>query len=500
MTRLFHHEGHEGRNEEHEEAGGERRNSGVSCLGFVFFVVDGRSQGEPFRYLRYACGAVLLALFMLACRSSAEPRNLVFISLDTVRRDHLPTYGYARDTAPAVDALARRGVVFWNAFAQHTQTDPSHTSMFTGVYPHVHGNQMNGHRLAPQWVTLAQVLQRAGFDTGAFVSGLPMDGDVTGLDRGFDVYDDEIAKDSHRDGRLTVARAVEWLKRRTPDRRFFLFVHLYDAHAPYLPAGRYAHLYRSTEPGPRLTHVQPGHVVSDRNGVQQLHLNGYVDRYDATIRYADDALAALLPHLDLESTAVVVIADHGETLGERWHMLDHGAAVFDEQIRIPLIVVAFGFAPRRVESSVETVDLLPTLLELLGVPIGDLPVQGRNLVPSMLGRHASGERFVFSSARCDPTRLEDRGYELAKDLQIVTIRSPQWKLITYPGVEREYVELYDIEADPGERRNVADDTPLLVKSLLARLHEWNESPRATVPTPDVPPDVRERLRQLGYID
>jgi arylsulfatase A-like enzyme len=117
-------------------------------------------------------------VLLSAC--SAPPSDLVFVSYDTVRRDHLPVYGYARDTAPALAAVAKRATVFWNAFAQHTQTDPSHTSMFTGLYSREHGNQMNGHRLAAGHTTLAEILRARGFQTAAFVSGMPMQAAVTG--------------------------------------------------------------------------------------------------------------------------------------------------------------------------------------------------------------------------------------------------------------------------------------------------------------------------------
>ena len=443
---------------------------------------------------------LVFCLLLLGCTSS-PPRDLVFVSYDTVRRDHLPTYGYERDTAPALASLEKSAAVFWNAFSQHTQTDPSHTSMFTGVYPHEHGSQINGHRLAEGRVTLAEILRKAGFQTAAFVSGLPMQAKATGLDRGFDVYDDRIAENTHRAGPETVAEAVRWLERRDPTRRSFLFVHLYDAHAPYLPRGRYAGIYRNPDPGPPIGHVQIGHVVSDRNGVEQRNLNGYVDRYDAMIRCTDDAFAELLPHIDLKTAILVVIADHGETLGGRFHQLDHGGEVWDEQIRIPLLIAAPGFSPRRIEPNVETVDLLPTILDLLGVPVPEgLVHRGRSLVPLLRGEEMEGRDFVFASARCDPTRYGDRPYQLDGDRQIDTVRSSDWKLISFPGHDRDYNELYDLEADPGERHDVAAKNPLLARSLLQKLDEWRRDSRKSVPTPDIDAETRERLRQLGYIE
>jgi arylsulfatase A-like enzyme len=446
---------------------------------------------------------ILVLLAAVTCGGGCESQDahdLVFISLDTVRRDHLSAYGYGRETSPAFDDVAKRSVVFWNAFSQHTETNPSHTSMFTGVYPHVHGNETNGSVLDPRRVTLAQILARAGFETAAFISGFPVSSRLSGLDRGFGVYDEEIPKDSHRDGRETVRRAAAWLQSRTGDRRRFLFVHLYDAHGPYLPKGKYAGLFRSPEPGPPLRHVLPAHVVSDAEGRPQLHLNGYVDRYDAMIRYVDDALADLLPHIDFHRAVVVVIADHGETLGERYHQLDHGAQVFDEQIRIPLIVSAPGFAARRVAQQVETVDLLPTLLELLAVPIpAEVEVQGHSLVPLMRGPDGAGD-VIFSSSTCKPDRIADRGYDVDSTRNLHTIRSPSWKLIVYPGREKDYLELYDLEADPGELHNVAEQNAILTRSFLDKLNAWHGERAKSVSTPVLSDEDRERLRQLGYVE
>src|SRR5262245_30895152 len=182
---------------------------------------------ERLRLPRRAASAELLALtvgigvaLLGACTS--PPSDLVFVSYDTVRRDHLPTYGYARDTAPAMAAVAARATVFSNAFAQHTQTNPSHTSMFTALYPHEHGSQTNGRRLAVGRTTLAEILRAHGFQTAAFVSGIPMQAAASGLQGGFDVYDDDIPANSRRDGRATVDAAVRWLAGRDRTRRAFL--------------------------------------------------------------------------------------------------------------------------------------------------------------------------------------------------------------------------------------------------------------------------------------
>lgn len=444
-----------------------------------------------------ALGSLLLpaALGLAACQPAAPPRNLVFISLDTIRADHLTPYGYGRPTSPVLERLAGESVVFTNAFAQQTNTNPSHSSMFTGLYPHVHGNETNLQTLPEGRITLAQILARQGFATGGFVSGVAMQ-KFTGLDRGFEVYRDEM-EGWRRDGRTAAAEAVAWLRALPPQQRFFLFLHLYDAHGPYEVPPERRVLFRSAEPGPLLENV-PGYQRLEVEGEALRHLSSFVDLYDTQIRHADTLVGELLAHVDRATTAVVVIADHGETLGERYHVLDHGAQVFDEQIRIPLLLRVPGGAPRRVEALVETVDLLPTLLDLLGITRpAEVSLQGYSLVPLLAGSRRPLRSVVFSGARAESSWYE--AYDLDKKRRIHTVRSSRWKLIVYPGVERDYFELYDLERDPGETRNVAAERPEVRAALAAALARWQETRGPFRPEEDLPDDLRRKLKQLGYV-
>lgn len=441
---------------------------------------------------------VLLALALPAC--APPPRNLLFISLDTTRKDHLPTYGYERDTAPAIDRLARGGVVFDNAVAQWTTTNPSHTSMFSGLYPHTHGVGSNTRQLAEERTTLAEILRSAGFRTAAFVSGYPLRIARKGLGQGFEVYDCDFPK-MRRDGRRTSELALAWLGELRGDERFFLFLHLYDAHGPYKPRDGYRDLFRSPDRGP-LLHWIPGYQRrKDDRGRLIDHLNDYVDRYDAQIRYLDDVVAEVLAAVDLERTVVLVTADHGETLGERVQVLDHGKALFEEQIAIPFVLHAPGLAPGRVAQVVETVDFLPTLLELLGVPRpADWEVEGETLVPLMTlaERQRPGE-LAFSSVRAWPRSHADRGYFLDRHRRIHSVRSRRWKLIVYPGFERDYLELYDLASDPFERRNVALENPRVVAALGDALGAWRGGETETAPEGALTATDVENLKSLGYL-
>jgi len=455
----------------------------------------------PIRGPFQATVLVGLAAVALAGCGKPTPPNLLLISLDTVRRDHLPIYGYRRDTAPALSELANRGVVFEDAFAQDTNTGPSHASMMTGLYPHQHGARWNGQPLPSSPATLAEILGAAGYQTGGFVSSLTMTSEVAGLARGFSHFDDALDGEDRRDGSATCLRAARWLAGLDSRKPFFLFLHLYDAHGPYVPKGYYLARFARPVSGPELDadRIPPYQRVQDGEGRALRRLNGFVDRYDGMIRYLDVLVAILLRELDLSRTIVVVVSDHGETLGERYHPLDHGGQLFDEQIRIPFFIAGPGVGQGRVSGLVESIDLLPTLLQLAGVaPPASLSISGRSLLAMMRGEAGPARQAVFSSARALSERHADRDYELDADRRIFSARSNQLKLIVYPGTEGDYVELYDLRADSDERRNVALTSPVDVEAQRAILGSWLKLGDQSAP-PGIPPAIRERLEALGYV-
>lgn len=448
----------------------------------------------------FALGAA--ALVTLACTPPAPPppQNLLFISLDTTRKDHLPTYGYERDTAPYLDELARQGVVFENAVAQWPTTNPSHTSMFSGLYPKTHGVGTNTRKLAPEHTTLAEILRDAGFRTGAFVSGYPLRLAQEGMGQGFDTYDARFKK-MRRDGRETTDLAIEWLRSLGKDEPFFLFLHLYDAHGPYRPRGAYKDLFRSEDPGRELGWIPGYQQREDAEGRPIRRLNPYVDRYDAMIRYLDDLVRDVVAAVDLDHTLVLVTADHGETLGERHLVLDHGKNLFEEQVGIPLILHVPGQQPKRIAQPAEQVDFLPTLVDLLGVGMPEgLVVEGRNLASLVTG--AAGEErteTAFSTARIWPHSHADRGYLLDKERRMHAARLLDWKLIVYPGLEEDFVELYDLGDDPSERRNVAAEHPDVVAGLRQAMDAWHQGGMAEAEEENLSDEDVENLKALGYL-
>jgi arylsulfatase A-like enzyme len=434
----------------------------------------------------------------------ARPPDLLLISLDTVRRDHLSIYGYERPTTPRIDALAARGEVWDQAVTASTQTGPSHASFFTGLHPHEHGAEMNGAPIRGDVVTLAERLSGHGYATAAFVSGLPLRAEVCGLSRGFDHYDDDF-EGSRRDGAETVRRAGEWLVRSgAPDggegerRPRFLFVHLYDAHGPYVPPAGYGLRFRSDAP-PRMLDLDrmPDYQVGrGADGQLVRDFEDYRDRYDTMIRYQDDLLAGLLDRLDLDRTVVMVVSDHGESLDERWWKLDHGGGVWEEQVRIPWILAGPGVEPGRVARPVRGVDLASKLLDAaLGAGAGD-PLRPRG--------EAAGDApgVAISTAVPFAIRHRDRGYELTRERPILGLRAATaggaWKLIAYPCPGAPCVELYDLGADPGETRNLEAEEPERRDRMLRTLDAWYTGDGPADPE-SLDPEVRKRLESLGYI-
>ncbi|HEY2253936.1 MAG TPA: sulfatase-like hydrolase/transferase, partial [Planctomycetaceae bacterium] len=399
-------------------------------------------------------------------RSGPKP-NLLLVTLDTTRADRLFCYGYAAGQTPVLDSLAADGVLCERAFTVAPITLSAHTSMFTGLYPAENGVVTNGRgRLDDSIPTMAEVLQREGYDTGAFVASFVLNGKF-GLNRGFGTYDDEFASaepDSdtmhrQRPGESVVTAALEWLgaKREKP---FFCWVHLYDPHAPYLP---HTDLF--------------GEKFADRP-------------YDAEIAYVDQQVGRLVDflkgsHAD-DQTLVVVVGDHGEGLGEHVER-EHGMTLYDDTMHVPLIFRQRGklLATRRVEENVSLIDLSPTILDLLGLK-DPRKTTGHSLKRALAGDEKAtgiifgGTDIPFLVNEWSPLRMLIEG---------------DWKYIrtTKP-------ELYDLAADPQERRNLLEADSEIAGKMKTRLADFEKrlAPREAIAVQLTAHELRA-LKDLNYI-
>ena len=397
--------------------------------------------------------------------------NLVLVTIDTVRADRLPAYGYTGIATPALDTIAREGVRFANAATTVPFTLPAHSSILTGAYPPRHGVRENvGYVLAGGTPTLAERLREAGYATAGFVSAFVLDG-RWGIGRGFDTYFDEFNPEdlaganlasAQRDGSETVAAATAWLDRRPPGKPFFLWLHLYDAHDPYKPPEPFASRYAGRP-------------------------------YEAEIAYVDELVgrfrAALAQHGLLDSTALVVTADHGEGLGEHREQY-HGFFVYDSTVRVPLFLRLPGgeLAGRTVDTAVSHVDLVPTFLQLAGLQPAQ-GLDGTSLLP-------------VATAAFDPARAaySESLYPLLHYgwAPLRALRSAGRKYIEAP-----LPELYELAEDAGETRNVVRAERRAAAGLrreLADLRARLEAePSAAARPADLDEETLAQLAALGYL-
>ena len=399
------------------------------------------------------CGAVVLVGVLLQKRKQARAPhtrrpNVILISLDTVRPDHLGCYGYAARTSPNLDAFARCSVLFRNARAQAPWTLPSHMSLFTSMLPSHNRVEDINERLADDIPTLAEVLRKAGYNTAAFVNNGQMRAHW-GLSRGFDLWR-EFPADRPEGNCESITRAtLDWLEA-PPRRPFFLFLHYFDAHDPYDPPPRYREQFHTTVFGEEARqivwqHRLPGTDIKDERLMREI-----IGAYDGEIAWLDSELGKLLAALPSDAVTVI-FSDHGEAFEEHgW--TTHGAALYEEEVRVALMIHAPGVAAHEIETPVMLLDVAPTILSRCNV---EAP-------PSF-----EGTPWECLQPPSRPIPSETKRFLEGRVLKSVVVG--EWKLIysLFDGA----VELYKL---PDEKTNLADREPARVKELLPIVQEWME--------------------------
>jgi len=443
------------------------------------------------------------ALLLAACSGSDEPpRNLLLLTVDTLRADHLSAYGYPKPTSPAIDSLAARGVLFEHAFVQRGGTWPSLTSIFTGSYPSTHGVRSNGDMLADGIATLTLPLRDAGFETLAVITNM-----VMGRHPGFEeVVGMRDASQSDRDEKA-VTRAEAWLRERGA-KPFFLWLHLMGPHDPYEPAPRFRERFDTGYRGPLTgAHLPLKQIHAQRLSLTQAEVDHVRSLYDAEIAEVDDRIRRvleLLEELDLDDTTLVAFtSDHGEELYGRYAYWFHSWSIHDSVLNVPLVLADPGFLPEglRVDTVVESIDVAPTLLAALGVPIPE-SFQGRSLLPLIAG---------------DPVPAAEGGRAFAElGPYIQSIRTGRWHYVynprelSSPGSRRDDTgrggvfeidreELYDMREDPLQQENVASRHPDVSAELRNEVLKWRGPAANPYEAQDLDPEVRDELEALGYL-
>lgn len=423
----------------------------------------------------------IAAILLAACaRESPRPLNVLVLSVDALRPDHLGAYGYPRDTSPAIDALAARGVRFENAISQATWTLPSVTSLFLSQYVSTHGVEHPRHSKIPEAAeTLAERMRDHGYRTSAFVMGAYTSREF-GMDQGFETFVSNAGRAAKKNDAL-----LRWID--GGEGRFFAYVHYVDVHHPYVEANPYRQSYGAGYQGPVNGKDKLGKWVPAMTPEGLQHL---VDLYDDSVSFIDNHLGELFRALDerglRDSTLLILTADHGEAFFEHEAMLGHRGKPYGELIRVPLIVAGPGIPNgRAVETLAEAVDLAPTILDACGIPPGPA-MQGRSLMP------------LFHGGEVD----KPLAYAESLPQGLAVVRDLEWKLMFESRAGRR--RLFHLASDPGEQDDVAQQHPAVVERMTRRLAVFRRANEAlAAPEPEdaeVADETLRQLRALGYIE
>lgn len=469
--------------------------------------------------------------------STRQPHlNLLLLTVDTLRADHLGFYGYGRDTSPFLDSLASEGAVFDWAFTEKPRTSPSFASIMTSTYPRRHGIHNTYEVLAREHLTLAEILREAGYVTAAVVTNANLY-PVYGFDQGFDryFYGEHVAEEQ-------TALALKWLKEGASE-PFFLWVHYVDPHRPYLPPSPYDRRYlggaraapQSTlqessalaiqDHAPNRDPYEPGTRVDWQIVTAGTSFDGYIARYDGEIRYTDDQIRRLVESIApgrLNRTLLVFTADHGESFGEQG-VFGHGPTAHDSNSRIPLVFRLPGEVPaaQRISAVAGGVDIAPTILELLGIAI-PAQVQGRSRAGWIMAESQgdseslaiieAGIGFHIYRGVQQALRTRDWKYVMRSTSWIHEIRDPFdifwfWNAMLEGGLARD--EFYDLRGDPEEKTNALEAQPDRARQLREQLVaalirqgppgrqadsiDWRE-------LKELSPETERALRSLGYVN
>lgn len=529
-------------------------------------------RGARLRLARAVSGVLAILLLGLSgplgCRREPPPptprrANVLLVTLETLRADHVGAYGYSRNITPNLDRLARQGAVFQQVIAQAPFTLPSLASLMTGLTPPQHGVRNHPAELDARLSTLAERLAEAGYHTAAMTrhSWLRR---RWGFDQGFDEYHNNVFS-AGLDARSLSLAAIDWLAAREQGAEappFFLWLHFLDPHLPYAVGHPYDVLFhpdhqkdervrhlRSMVDRPRtdflptpyadiaggpyldlvLRHYPDNPVLLDlalwRHSRGEIFfgkvpypesaLQEVRDLYDGAILYTDDNLARLLRSLaELgleEDTLVIVAADHGEALGDHDLYFTHDFTLYDEVLRVPLVFRFPGVIARDtvIEQQVRMIDVTPTVLDLLGIETTRVPMEGVSLAPLL---RQGTLPFLPAFAESAPFRPlfpeQERIYYQGNRGKWRMVRNERWKLIRIPHPKGDLYELYDLVSDPGETQNLYEELPGEVGKLLPLLDAWMaEDPDAMADTTEneqraleeLDPAARQLLETLGYV-
>ncbi|RMF96877.1 MAG: hypothetical protein D6734_03130 [Candidatus Schekmanbacteria bacterium] len=481
------------------------------------------------KYIKQSLIIVLLIIsttfFTFSCERGKDRKaknyNVIIISIDALRPDHMSDYGYSRQTTPNIDAFFKKCTLFKHAVTVYPKTASSMTSMLTGLYPYHHGVRKNAKdKLRKTIRTLPEILKGYGYSTAAFISNVVLKSKLSGLNQGFDVYDERLQeKELNRNLRERTAAnlikpAIRWIKE-NKEKKFFLWIHFIDPHGPYTPPKPYNKKFRSKEK--KLIDINLISSYQRRGNLNDA--NRYIDYYDGEIAFMDENVGKLLRIINKEVTKrkslIIFTADHGESLGEHNDYFEHGRRVYDTCLRIPLAIHLDDVIPENKindTDQVAIIDIMPTILDILDIE-PRTRMDGKTLLPLITKNEKLNREYVF------PEVLNQyKPKTVPKNVDsFKAIRSRDWKYVLAFDKNGKILseELYNIANDYSEENNLAskeiDIKNKLKKKLLQELErqkknifekiiDWIETKESKKKREtEINKKDLEALKSLGYV-
>lgn len=456
---------------------------------------------------------------VFSLNQNPEDTNVLIVSFDTLRPDHLGCYGYHRPTSPTIDSLAKQGLLFEWAFSTASETLSSHMSLMTSLLPSVHQVLRMTDQLSPERTTLAERLRGKGYATVAFTEG----GKVAskfGFDQGFKVYHDgmrmTVSNPDEKQIQYTFPAAADWI-RKNSFKKFFMFLHTYETHMPYGPPPSFSRKFCGEYDGPLgnvFNYKMKQSFIDGDLHLSENDLAHVVDLYDGAILHADHHLAGVFDALRKEGifnkTLIILLSDHGEDFFDHFDFADHDRFLYDEFIRVPLILKPPGpfTEGKRIYQLVSILDVVPTVLDVLGISLqGEF--DGQSLLPLIRGKESRSTIYSMIKIDSYPEQryaLRTDGYKYIYTPNCERIPGRK-KLLSHPRSARfrgllKKEELFDVKKDPQECINIAEKNPELAvqfKEQIDRIID-NFKKKETVRKVGIQRELRERLKALGYIE
>jgi arylsulfatase A-like enzyme len=438
-------------------------------------------------------------------------KNVILISIDTLRADHLGCYGYQRETSPSVDSLVSDSALFLNTYASSPWTLPSHVSLLTSLNGVNHQVYYHDEKMHPSLITLADILRKNEFFCSAFTGG-GFVSPLYGFSKGFDIYYKGEGGVYYQDSARLVSNIVsQWLDRNR-DKNFFLFIHTYQPHNPYACPPPYKTMF--LEEGARWRTLDLiGHLGGKAGIFRKLseeERENVVGLYDGEIRYTDDRL--IKPLLDklkemnlYDQTMIIFTSDHGEEFYDHGSW-EHGQDLYDESLKVPLVIKFpdSKFNGKKVDSFVRLIDVMPTILEELGIDFSNFSIEGQSLIPLLQNGEIGDRPFmadigsnVLNSHVPQKITMSFNKYKLILNRKF-SQQDLNFFIASPPSIPS--VELYDLAEDPFERKNIASEKPEIVSRLTKRIGDTyqrsREKKKAKI---EMDEDLKKQLKALGYI-